>query len=65
MDASDIPARDTFAPLAVQVADAAQPALMAWRRRGLSGTVELRSPGVPANVPSLNSRSRLGFRRRH
>lgn len=47
---ADIPARDTVAPLEVQVADAAQPTLEAWRRRGLSGMVELRSPGVPAST---------------
>ena len=46
---ADIPVRDTSAPLEVQVADAAQAALEAWRRRGMSGTVELRSR-VPATI---------------
>ena len=35
-------------PAEVQVADAAQIAIEAWRKRGLEGTVTLRSPGVPA-----------------
>ena len=35
-------------PAEVQVADAAQIALEAWRKRGLEGTVTLRSPDVPA-----------------
>ncbi|KRE25745.1 ArsR family transcriptional regulator [Mycobacterium sp. Soil538] len=46
---ADTPVRDTSAPLEVQVADAAQGALEAWRRRGTSGTVELRST-VPATT---------------
>src|SRR6478752_2239423 len=38
---AELPPRDTNAPLEVQVADAAQPVLEAWRRRGVAGTVEL------------------------
>ncbi|BBX98284.1 hypothetical protein MLAC_35780 [Mycobacterium lacus] len=45
------PPRDPDAPLETQVADAAQAALEAWRRRGLDGTVELNSNQVPATVP--------------
>ena len=45
---AELPPRDTNAPLEVQVADAAQPVLEAWRRRGVAGTVELGSHKVPA-----------------
>ena len=44
------PQRDTGAPLEVQVADAAQPALEAWRRRGVDGVVEAAGRPTPANV---------------
>lgn len=50
---ADIPARDVGAPLEVQVADAAQAALEAWRRRGLSGTIELRGPVPAATAVSI------------
>ena len=46
-----MPKRDQDAPLEAQVADAAQAALEAWRRRGLEGTVELGSQEVPAALP--------------
>ena len=46
-----MPKRDQDAPLEVQVADAAQAALEAWRRRGLEGTVELGTQQVPAALP--------------
>src|ERR1700739_3175688 len=48
---AQLPARDTDAPLEVQVADAAQHALRAWRRRGVDGTVELNGREVPATMP--------------
>lgn len=43
--------RDTGAPLETQVADAAQAALEAWRRRGPDGSVNLNSSEVPAVMP--------------
>jgi uncharacterized protein (TIGR03086 family) len=46
-----MPERDQDAPLETQVADAAQAALEAWRRRGLGGTVELGPQEVPAAMP--------------
>ncbi|MDT5280660.1 MAG: hypothetical protein QOJ20_1855, partial [Mycobacterium sp.] len=46
-----MPERDQDAPLETQVADAAQAALEAWRRRGLEGTVELGPQEVPATLP--------------
>jgi uncharacterized protein (TIGR03086 family) len=46
-----MPERDRDAPLETQVADAAQSALEAWRRRGLEGTVELGPREVPATLP--------------
>jgi uncharacterized protein (TIGR03086 family) len=46
-----MPQRDQDAPLETQVADAAQAALEAWRRRGLEGTVELGPQEVPAAMP--------------
>jgi len=46
-----MPERDENAPLETQVADAAQAALEAWRRRGLEGTVELGPGEVPAALP--------------
>ena len=46
-----MPDRDQDAPLEAQVADAAQAALEAWRRRGLEGTVELGPQEVPAALP--------------
>jgi uncharacterized protein (TIGR03086 family) len=46
-----MPARDQAAPLETQVADAAQAALEAWRRRGLEGTVNLGPQQVPAAMP--------------
>ena len=45
-----MPERDQDAPLETQVADAAQAALEAWRRRGLEGTVE-GPQEVPAALP--------------
>ena len=48
---AELPPRDTGAPLEVQVADAAQAAVEAWRRRGLDGTVRLNSNEVPAVMP--------------
>ena len=48
---AQMPDRDREMPLEHQVADAAQVALEAWRRRGLSGTVELGSREVPAVMP--------------
>jgi uncharacterized protein (TIGR03086 family) len=48
---AQLPARDTDAPLEVQVADAAQCVLLAWRRRGVEGTVELNGRQVPASMP--------------
>ena len=48
---AQLPQRDTSAPLEAQVADAAQPVLEAWRRRGVAGTVELGSREVPAVMP--------------
>ena len=45
---AQMPPRDQDAPLETQVADAAQAALEAWRRRGLEGTVELASTQMPA-----------------
>jgi uncharacterized protein (TIGR03086 family) len=48
---AQLPPRDLDAPLETQVADAAQPVLEAWRRRGLAGMVELNSNQVPAAVP--------------
>ncbi|MGB0969720.1 MAG: TIGR03086 family metal-binding protein [Mycobacterium sp.] len=44
-------ARDTNAPLESQVADAAEVALEAWRRRGIEGLVSLNSNQVPAILP--------------
>jgi uncharacterized protein (TIGR03086 family) len=38
-------------PLESQVAEAAQVALEAWRRRGIGGTVKLGSREVPAVLP--------------
>jgi uncharacterized protein (TIGR03086 family) len=46
-----MPQRDQDAPLETQVADAAQAALEAWRRRGLEGTVELGQHELPAAMP--------------
>jgi uncharacterized protein (TIGR03086 family) len=46
-----MPQRDQKPPLESQVADAAQAALEAWRRRGLEGTVELAPQEVPAAMP--------------
>jgi uncharacterized protein (TIGR03086 family) len=46
-----MPERDQDVPLESQVADAAQVALEAWRRRGLGGTVKLGSREVPAVLP--------------
>ncbi|MDT5186878.1 MAG: hypothetical protein QOI29_5036 [Mycobacterium sp.] len=46
-----MPERDQDAPLETQVANAAQAALEAWRRRGLEGTVELGPQEVPATLP--------------
>jgi uncharacterized protein (TIGR03086 family) len=46
-----MPEPDEDAPLETQVADAAQAALEAWRRRGLGGTVELGPQEVPAAMP--------------
>jgi len=43
--------RDRNVPLEQQVADAAQPTLEAWSRRGLDGTVSLNSAEVPAVMP--------------
>src|SRR5262249_42524942 len=48
---AQLPARDTDAPLEVQVADAAQRVLEAWRRRGVEATVELNGREVPATMP--------------
>jgi uncharacterized protein (TIGR03086 family) len=48
---AQMPERDQHAPLESQVADAAQAALEAWRRRGLEGTVELGPREVPAAMP--------------
>jgi uncharacterized protein (TIGR03086 family) len=48
---AQMPERDQDAPLESQVADAAQAALEAWRRRGLGGTVKLGSREVPAVLP--------------
>jgi uncharacterized protein (TIGR03086 family) len=48
---AQVPDRDQDAPLESQVADAAQAALEAWRRRGLEGTVELGPRTVPAAMP--------------
>ena len=47
---AQMPQRDQDAPLETQVADAAEAALEAWRRRGLEGTVELASTQVPATA---------------
>ena len=46
-----MPGRAQDAPLETQVADAAQAALEAWRRRGLEGSVELGRREVPAAMP--------------
>lgn len=46
-----MPEREQDAPLETQVADAAQAALEAWRRRGLEGSVELGRREVPAAMP--------------
>jgi uncharacterized protein (TIGR03086 family) len=46
-----MPQRDQDAPLETQVADAAQAALEAWRRRGLEGTVKLGPQELPAATP--------------
>lgn len=48
---ADLRPRDRDAPLETQVADAAQAALEAWRRRGMDGTVELNSREVPTAMP--------------
>ena len=48
---ADAPPRDRDAPLETQMADAAQAALEAWRRRGMDGTVELNSREVPPAMP--------------
>ena len=48
---AQLPARDADAPLEVQVADAAQRVVQAWRRRGAEGTVELNGRQVPATMP--------------
>jgi uncharacterized protein (TIGR03086 family) len=48
---AQLPARDTDAPLEVQVADVAQRVVQAWRRRGPDGTVELNGRQVPATMP--------------
>lgn len=47
---AQMPARDHDAPLETQVADAAQVALEAWRRRGVQGTVPLGSAEMPAAI---------------
>jgi uncharacterized protein (TIGR03086 family) len=46
-----MPEREQDASLETQVADAAQAALEAWRRRGLEGSVELGPREVPAAMP--------------
>ena len=46
-----MPEREQDASLETQVADAAQAALEAWRRRGLEGSVELGRREVPAAMP--------------
>ena len=48
---AQLPARDTEAPLEVQVADAAQRVVQAWRRRGADATVELNGRQVPGTMP--------------
>lgn len=45
---AQMPPRDDGLPLEVQVADAAQVAVEAWRRRGLQGSVPLGSAEMPA-----------------
>ena len=45
-----MPERDLEAALETQVADAADAALEAWRRKGLEGTVELASTQLPATA---------------
>jgi uncharacterized protein (TIGR03086 family) len=45
---AQIPQRDLDAPLETQVADAAEAALEAWRRKGVGGMVELASTQMPA-----------------
>jgi len=47
-----MPPRTDDAPLEVQVADAAQATLEAWRRRGLAGQVDLNGNQVPALLPT-------------
>ena len=46
-----MPERDQYAPVETQIADAAQAALEAWRRRGLEGTVKLGPREVAAAMP--------------
>jgi uncharacterized protein (TIGR03086 family) len=48
---AQLPAGDADAALEVQVADAAQRVLEAWRRRGVEGTVELNGRQQPATMP--------------
>jgi uncharacterized protein (TIGR03086 family) len=48
---AQMPEREQDALLETQVADAAQAALEAWRRRGLEGTVDLGPREVPAAMP--------------
>lgn len=48
---AQLPPLDLDAPLEMQVADAAQAVLEAWRRRGLEGMVELNTDQVPAAMP--------------
>lgn len=45
---AQFPDRDTDAPVAAQVAAAAEPTLMAWQRRGLDGMVEFGENKAPA-----------------
>jgi uncharacterized protein (TIGR03086 family) len=47
---AQLPSRNQDAPLETQVADAAQVALEAWRRRGLDGTTQFGSNQVPAKM---------------
>lgn len=47
---AELPPRDPSAPLANQVVAAARPALDAWHRRGLDGTVAIGPNEAPAKV---------------
>ncbi|PXX09338.1 ArsR family transcriptional regulator [Mycolicibacterium moriokaense] len=47
---AQMPQRDLDTPLETQVADSADAALEAWRRKGLEGTVELASTQLPATA---------------